>query len=358
MNNRARQKPTKNALSQLTDAVDVEAKVEARYQILELGQDGLPLSDGSRFIGRSEQIRAFLNKLSLYGSTDWHVLLIAEMGSGKELAARLIHDTSGRKGPLITVNCATLTDSMADAELFGHVKGAFTGATEAKAGVFETAHHGTLFLDEIGHLLPILQGKFLRVLQQGAVRRMGGKQETLFDVRVVAATNRDLFSMAEQGEFQPDLLERFEAILRIPPLRERPDDILPLIAYFLDELIPKLGLSRRPALSPKAERTLLEHDYPGNVRELRRIIRNAALLSQSGHIDEEMIRQIIASRRPSPAASQKLSPDKQRKRKQILEAYKKCDGNIAKAARKLGIAPQLFSYYLKSITHELLTGAS
>jgi transcriptional regulator with GAF, ATPase, and Fis domain len=336
MTDRVRQKSILKApLRQDERSPDVKA--EARCKVLELGRDGLTLSDGSRFIGRSEIIRSCLDTLSLYGPTDWSVLLIAEMGSGKELAARLIHDTSGRTGPLVTINCATLTDSMADAELFGHVRGAFTGASETKAGLFESAHKGTLFLDEIGHLQLLLRAKFLRALQDGHVRRMGGKQEMMFDVRVVAATNRDLFSMAAQGEFQPDLLERFDAVLRIPPLRERPEDILPLSEYFLDGLMPKLGLPRRPVLSPQAEKRLLGYAYPGNVRELRRIIMNAALLSRANLIEDEMIRQIIASRQPALSPQQqKPLYDKQQKRNQILEAYKEFNGNIAQAARKLG----------------------
>jgi DNA-binding NtrC family response regulator len=208
------------------------------------------------------------------------VLLLGETGTGKGHVARLIHASGGRAGgPFIDVNCTALPDTLIEAELFGHEKGAFTDAKTARAGLFETAHGGTIFLDEIGHVSPALQAKFLRVIEARMVRRVGSPVERAVDVHVIAATNRDLEAAARLGEFREDLFQRLRvAEIRVPPLRERERDVLLLANAFLEDVCRRYGTSPR-RLAADAEQALLDYGWPGNVRELANTLERAVLFA-------------------------------------------------------------------------------
>ena len=208
------------------------------------------------------------------------VLVIGETGTGKELIARHIHAVSGRSGPFVAVNCGAFSESLIDAELFGHESGAFTGASQARAGWFEAANGGTLFLDEIGDLPLALQVKLLRVLQERQVVRLGSRRSIPLDVRLVAATNIDLGRAVEAQHFRADLYYRLSvATVRLPPLRERPSDILPLATHFIAFYRSKLNL-REVTLSQSAQQALLAYSWPGNIRELENVIHFALIVCQ------------------------------------------------------------------------------
>jgi sigma-54-specific transcriptional regulator len=213
------------------------------------------------------------------------VLIVGETGTGKELAARYIHDHSGRRGPFIAINCGALTEQLVEAELFGHEAGAFTGAQEARAGWFEVANGGTLFLDEIGDMPPYLQVKLLRVLQERQVVRLGSRKQVPVDVRLIAATNVELEAAVQARQFRRDLYYRLNvASVRLPPLRERRGDILPLARYFL-EAYRRESDCERVGLSESAEAALLAHDWPGNIRELENVIHYGLIMSVSGMLE-------------------------------------------------------------------------
>jgi DNA-binding NtrC family response regulator len=254
---------------------------------LERGVAALEERLGDRdFVGTSPAARALLGFVARVGPTDATVLLTGESGSGKEMVARAIHRASRRKaGPCIAVNCAALTESLVESELFGHEKGAFTGATEKKLGRFELADKGTLFLDEIGELPLALQTKFLRVLEEQTFERVGGTRPITVDVRVVAATNRDLSDMVRRGRFREDLFYRLSVIHTVvPPLRDRPEDIQLLAEYFLARFRGQVG-RKVSGFAPEARALLARHAWPGNVRELRNAIERAIVLG-----DAELIR--------------------------------------------------------------------
>ncbi|WP_375737708.1 sigma-54 interaction domain-containing protein [Pseudomonas boanensis] len=220
-----------------------------------------------------------LDRIERLAPSEANALIIGETGTGKELVARHIHNLSRRsKGPFLAVNCGAFPESLVESELFGHEKGAFTGATSSKAGWFETASGGTLFLDEIGDLPMNMQVKLLRVLQEREVVRLGSRTPIPIDVRLVAATNVNLADAVVAGHFREDLFYRLHvATIRLPPLRERPGDILPLAEFFLEEHCQRLGYVRAQ-LSPEAERKLLGHGWQGNIRELENAIHHALLV--------------------------------------------------------------------------------
>jgi len=230
-------------------------------------------------IGVSRAMRELREMIARAADAPTSVLITGESGTGKELAARALHDWGERSSePFVVVNCGALPENLMESELFGHVKGAFTGASGAKEGLIRAASGGTLFLDEIGELPPSLQVKLLRVLQERKVRPVGGSDEVPVDVRVVAATNRDLESEIEEGTFREDLFYRLNVIrIRIPPLRERPDDIRPLATHLLEKHSTLQG--RRRALSDEAMDWLVRQPFPGNVRELENRIERAVALS-------------------------------------------------------------------------------
>lgn len=232
-------------------------------------------------VAKSPAMKNAVNLAKTVAKTHSTVLLRGESGTGKELFVRAIHMASPRRHkPFVPVNCAAIPDSLLESELFGYEEGAFTGAKkDGKQGLFEFAHQGTLFFDEIGELSPHLQAKLLRVLQEGKVRRIGGKEELPVDVRVIAATNRNLEEMLQQGTFREDLYYRLDVIpLFLPPLRDRKEDIPALVESFIDMLNPRLGVSIR-GITPEAMNRLKDHQWPGNVRELANVIERAMNLA-------------------------------------------------------------------------------
>ncbi|MDR0871749.1 MAG: sigma-54 dependent transcriptional regulator, partial [Planctomycetaceae bacterium] len=216
------------------------------------------------------------------------LLVRGESGVGKELVARAVHFASSRKTkPLVCLNCAAISESLLASELFGHEKGAFTGATERKIGKFEAAHTGTLFLDEIGEMSPTLQAKFLRVLEGGSFERVGGNTTISADVRVIAATNRDLEKEVSEGRFRHDLFFRLRVLeIIVPPLRKRADDIPLLADYYLEKFCKETG-RKYQGFSPDAMRILMSYNWPGNIRELKNVVERAVVLGSGLYIQEQ-----------------------------------------------------------------------
>jgi len=271
-------------------------------------------------------------------ATDATVLLVGESGTGKEVAARAVHDKSGRaSGPFVAVNCATLSANLLESELFGHEKGAFTGAVARKRGKVELAHGGTFFLDEIGELDAGLQAKLLRVVQERMFERVGGTQSIEVDVRWIAATNRDVRAMVADGRFRDDLYHRLAVFpIRLPPLRERPADIIPLATVLLSRIGGDLG---RPglALTAAAARHLRGALWPGNVRELANVLERAAILADGDSIDDAhlLVDPLAgggaAAREPESVRMEDIE------RGAIERALAAVDGNRRRAAERLGI---------------------
>ncbi|WP_422422832.1 nitric oxide reductase transcriptional regulator NorR [Pseudomonas sp. GZD-222] len=235
-------------------------------------------------IGQSKAHKRLLEEIQLVGSSDLTVLITGETGVGKELVAQAIHQASGRAGkPMISLNCAALPDTLVESELFGHVRGAFTGAVDERRGKFELANGGTLFLDEVGELSLTVQAKLLRVLQSGQLQRLGSDQEHRVDVRLIAATNRDLADEVRTGRYRADFYHRLSVYpLLVPPLRERGRDVLLLSGYFLEHNRSRMGLGSL-RLSAEAQAALLAYDWPGNVRELEHLIGRSALKALGQH---------------------------------------------------------------------------
>jgi psp operon transcriptional activator len=237
-------------------------------------------------LGQSESFLGFQEQLSRVASVDRPVLLLGERGTGKELAATRLHYLSTRwQGPLVTLNCAALTPSLIESELFGHERGAFTGAQERKKGRFEAAHRGTVFLDEVGNIPLQAQEKILRVVEYGCLERVGGTESVEVDVRIVSATNADLVRLAAEGKFKQDLLDRLSfEVLFLPPLRERIEDILFLAEHFAARMAFELGREETPRLSEEIARKLETYPWPGNIRELKNAVERAVYRSDSSLI--------------------------------------------------------------------------
>ena len=232
---------------------------------------------GDRIIGADEGLREVMDLVRQVASLDSHVLLRGETGVGKDVIAHTIHDSSGRRdGPFIKVNCGAIVDTLIDSELFGHEKGAFTGATVQKRGYFELADHGTIFLDEIGELPLPAQVRLLRVLQYREIQRVGGSAPVPTDIRIIAATHRDLEEMVELGIFRQDLWFRLNIFpILIPPLRKRKTDIPAFVQHFIQRKSRALKLPAIPALAPQAIDRLMAYDWPGNIRELENLLERA-----------------------------------------------------------------------------------
>jgi len=279
---------------------------------------------------------------------DSSVLITGESGVGKEVVARLIHDRSSRsKGPFLAINCGALPESLLDSELFGHKAGAFTGAVADHAGLFEAAAAGTLFLDEIGEISHAMQVKLLRVLQEREIRRVGESRTRPINVRVLAATNRDLAARMQSGAFREDLYYRLRVVeVAIPPLRERREDILPLARFFVDRFRAKLKL---PALRLSAEsiRYLIAYPWPGNVRELENAIEHAAVLSRDGRLTPELLPTgIVHPTAARPRRGQRLD---EVELDHIREVLRQASGNRRRAAAILGISTTTLWRKLKPV---------
>ncbi len=250
-----------------------------------LRQDVRWLGVSQELIGHSSAMQMVREQIARVAPTDATVLILGETGTGKELAARAIHNGSRRAGkPFIPVNCAALSETLLESELFGHERGAFTGAERARQGLFEAAHRGTLFLDEAGEMPLALQTKLLRVLMDGQVLRVGATAPRAVDVRIIAATHRDLQQRIADGKFREDLYYRLAVFpLVIPPLRERREDVVLLIEHFLKKVAATMGVSPRD-VAPLAMEKLVRYRYPGNVRELRNIIERAYILGNGSQL--------------------------------------------------------------------------
>ncbi len=279
------------------------------------------------------------------------VLLLGESGTGKEVAARAIHSKSPRATkPFMAINCAALTDTLLESELFGHEKGAFTGASERKRGRLELADGGTFFLDEVGELKLELQAKLLRVLQERRFERVGGSRTLEVDVRWVAATNRDLRAMIDDGRFREDLYHRLAVFpIKLPPLRERPSDVLPLARHLLERIARDLKRSL-PRLTPAAEKRLSAASWRGNVRELANTLERAAILADGEEIDASHIWLEEASAKPAAAvgaSGNEVRPLAELEKEAILHALEVVGGNRRKAAEMLGIGERTLYDRLK-----------
>jgi two-component system response regulator HydG len=290
-------------------------------------------------IAHSKEMQHVLELVMRVAPTDATVLIQGESGTGKEVIAKAIHHASPQaNGPFVAVNCGALPEPLLESEIFGHVKGAFTGATAHKKGLFEEAHGGTFFLDEIGDMPMSLQVKFLRVLQEGEVRRVGANQAATVDVRVLAATNRDLGQLMQQGKVREDLFYRLNVIpVALPPLRERREDILPLAEYFLGYFGEKQGRLLR--LTAAAEERLLRYPWPGNVRELENAMERTTILARHDAVGPDELPPHIAAGTPLGAAP--ILPQEQTlaevERSHILQTLERYGWNHSRTAEALGI---------------------
>jgi transcriptional regulator with GAF, ATPase, and Fis domain len=309
-----------------------EERLEARVKSLVAELD---LKSGlGRTIGESAEWQGVLKKATQVAETDTTVLLQGESGTGKEVVARFIHRASPRtEGPFVAINCAALPEQLLESELFGHERGAFTGALQAKPGQIELAAGGVLFLDEVSEISSSAQAKFLRVLQEREFQRLGGTRPLKANVRVIAATNRDLRKAVERGEFREDLYYRLQVFeIWIPPLRERRRDVLPLAEAFVQDLAR--AFARPPAgLTPDAKEALLAHRWPGNVRELRNALERAAILCEGGLITA----QHLSLEPAQPAVTTTTTDLNAVERRTIEQVMRETRGNKAEAARRLGI---------------------
>lgn len=312
-------------------------QLQARNAALERALDSAAARYG--LIGRSPPLLQALAELERVSQSQATVLLLGESGSGKELFARAVHLASPRRDqPFIKVNCAAIPESLFESELFGHERGAFTGAAGARAGWFEQAHQGTLFLDEIGELDPRLQAALLRVLQDGVFRRLGGRQDLRFRGRLVAATNADLGARIAAREFREDLYYRLAVVeLWVPPLRERPAEVLALAQGFAQQAAQRQGLAA-PALAAEAQAALLAHDWPGNVRELRNRVERALALAEGDTLGSADLFPERALDEPAGAPATLASAREQAELAQIERALELSGGRLAEAAQRLGVS--------------------
>ena len=279
-------------------------------------------------IGQSARLLDALDLLQIVAPTDTSVLITGESGTGKERFAQCIHDLSSRKmHPLITVNCAAMPATLIESILFGHERGAFTGATERQTGKFEQAHKGTIFLDEIGELSPDTQVKLLRTLQEREIERLGGTEPIKVDVRIIAATNRNLEKEVAEGRFRIDLYYRLHVFpIAMPALRERREDIPLLSRHFMELFCRKLG--RSPAeIADGAMERLVAHSWPGNIRELENVIERAVLLSREGGIRNIEFAP-YAFEEPRATASDRIKTMEENERDHIISALNQCNGKI------------------------------
>jgi transcriptional regulator with PAS, ATPase and Fis domain len=293
------------------------------------------------FVARSREMHRVLELVAKVAQADTTALITGESGTGKERIARMLHDGSPRsRGELVAVNCAALPEPLLESELFGHVRGAFTGATSDKKGLFTAARGGTLLLDEIGEMTLATQAKLLRVLQEREVRPVGATASMPVDVRVVAATNRDLADMVAQNRFRQDLYYRVDVIrIEVPPLRARRDDVLPLARHFIETLCAAHGTTPK-TMSPGVANLLTLHDWPGNVRELENAIEHAIVLAgPSAKLQPDHLPAALASERRSPVAA--LIDDtmslEELERRYTLAVLERNHGSRAATARALGI---------------------
>ncbi len=306
-------------------------------------------------IGRSERMQAVYQMIETVSEVSSTVLVTGESGTGKELAARAIHDLSPRREkPFVSINCGAFTETLLESELFGYVKGAFTGATANRKGLFEASHKGTIFLDEIGEMSPAMQVKLLRVLQERKVRPVGAHEELDVDTRVIAATNRDLPSMVKDNSFREDLYYRVSVIpIELPPLRERSEDIAELAEHFTKKFCAQQG--RSVSLNEQALRLLEAYSWPGNVRELEHTIERAVALERTSEIQPDRLPAQITNYNPARVAADSALPEEginivahidQLEKTYVLEALRRTGGNQTRAAELLQLSVRSLRHLL------------
>jgi len=329
--------------------------LQQRANLLERGLT--PPDLGGSFIGESQEFRRLLKLIELVAPSDGTVLITGETGAGKERVAKLIHARSPRRfRPFVVVECATLQESLLESELFGHERGAFTGAERAKPGLFEVANGGTIFLDEIGEVSPATQIKLLRVLDASTFRHVGGTDEIRVDVRVLTATNRDVSAMVRQGLFREDLFYRLSTItVEVPPLRARGPDVELLAQHFVATLNERFGSGKQ--ISEEALRLLRSHNWPGNVRELLHVVEAAMVLCEGNSVLPEHLPATLRNSRAAMAASfssngTSLPTLEQAEKEHIRVALEASNGHRGNAARILGISER--NLYRKLHEHGLL----
>src|SRR5712691_49365 len=342
-------------LLRVRNAID---KRQLRREVHRLRAEAQHASGLERIVGVSEPIRRLLASVPRVGQTDSTVLVTGESGTGKELIARAIHATSRRAhGPFVSVSCAALPEQLLENELFGHVRGAFTGALAARKGLLEEAQGGTFFLDEVGDAPLAIQTKLLRVLEERSIRRLGDNRSWPVDIRVVAATNRDLDVAVQEKAFREDLLYRLNVIrLHMPPLRERSDDIPLLVRHFLALHCRQLERELE-GFSPEALAALGGHAFPGNIRELSNVIEQAVALAAGPLIEledlPERVRhpQSLGGRATPPAAATSTTPIEDAiegvEQEQIREALRLTGWNISQAATRLGVSRNTLRYRIE-----------
>jgi DNA-binding NtrC family response regulator len=348
------------ALRRFIDAIEARLRANSDSGVAEPDPPRGPEPGLDGMVGTSDALLRMQAWIRAAASSDAPVLVVGESGSGKELVARSLHRLSARaRGPFVPVNAAVIPEGLAEGELFGVERGAFTGAITARMGLFEHANHGTLFLDEITEMSPGLQAKLLRVLEDGKIRRVGGRDELRCDVRLIAATNRDPMAAVLDGHLRHDLRYRLDVLrVDVPPLRERKEDLPLLAAHFLRELA---GGGDRPAsrLDQDALAVLHAHDWPGNIRELRNVVERAYTRAQSGvitpaqldlagsgtkiHIHAEFSHGIVLPHGVTAADAERIV---------ILETLKATGNNKAEAARRLGLDVKTIRNKLKAFELE------
>jgi DNA-binding NtrC family response regulator len=290
-----------------------------------------------RLVGSSQALQRVVRLIEKVAPSESTVLIRGASGTGKELVARALHYNSPRRDrPLVTVNCAALQETLLESELFGHEKGSFTGATQAKAGLIEVAEGGTLFIDEIAEMAPGLQAKLLRVLENGHYRRVGSTKENRADVRIVAATNKDLEEEQKAGRFREDLYYRLNVVaIKLPLLRERPEDVVELVQHFLTTR--KAG-ARPFEIQPEALEMLRRHNWPGNVRELANVLERAQILAENNLITLDDLPDNIVDRFPSVSSGRDPRHLREVERRHVAEVLRQEKGNKVQASRVLGIS--------------------
>lgn len=305
--------------------------------------------DAGGIVGKSSrmaEIHDIVRKVAPAGTT---VLITGETGTGKELIARAIHRQSSRKEhPFIKINCAAIAENLVESELFGYEKGAFTGAVTAKPGKFELAHRGTLFLDEVGEIPREIQAKLLQALQDQSFERVGGLKTISVDVRLVAATNRNLLQEVREGMFREDLFYRLNVFpIEVPPLRERPEDILPLTSHFIGKFNRKLG-RQIEGIDPEVGECLLAYPWPGNIRELEHLVERMILMEEGSLLTMASVPNEIAQTAHEPRLRIHME---ETERQIIARCLDECDGNVTRTAERLGLSRK--GLQLKMIKHRL-----
>ena len=311
-------------------------------------------------IGHSDKMQAVFQMIETVAEVQSTILVTGESGTGKELVARAIHDLSPRaEKPFISINCGAFTETLLESELFGYVKGSFTGANSNRKGLFEAANQGTIFLDEIGEMTPAMQVKLLRVLQERKVRPVGAHEEFSIDARVIAATNRDLKAMSDDGSFREDLFYRISVIpISLPPLRERKEDIAELVEHFINKFCAQAG--RRVSISQKAMQMLENYAWHGNVRELEHTIERAVALERTEEIQPERLPDHVTNYNPTRIKAEFDLPDnginlvshlENLEKTYVVEALKKTGGSQTRAAELLQIPVRSLRHLLDK--HEI-----